>query len=227
VDKLVFQGRKSGKIQVSKHTLAESSAYGNASIIAVLNHLYSSKYPGDKITFDDTERYILGDVRSRFENELLLCLDAEIRNPQQFQNIFNLSWEARLSARPGLRDPTILLDEEIKSLSEVYNKFHHIWFDEDEAEECYKKGTLPSRFITMQYTQERFIYFQNDEVWTKMISRTKDGRLVEELKSLVPYSFIKRFQLDTNTIYREVKNDRFEYNNYTKSSGNSQANLWG
>ena len=222
MEKLVFQGRKPGSIQVSKNTLSESSAYGNASIIAVLKNLYASKYPEAEIIFDDKERFILGDVRAKCDNELLLCLDAETRNADQFRNIFNLEWEARLSARPGLLDPTILLDKEILSLNDVYNKFHHIWFDEDEAEECCKTGKLPTRFITMQYTEERFDYFQNENVWKMMKSRTKDGRWIEEKKSLVPKSFIKRFQLESQSIYKEVKNGKFKNNNYRSSSGISK-----
>ena len=204
MEEFKFQGRKPASIQVSDNTLKESSDYGNASIIAVMTILYAEKHPLFKVNFDDTERYKLGDVRVKFEDELLLCLDAEIRDSLQFNKIFNLEWQARLSARPGLKEPSILLDEDISSLSDVYKKFYHIWFDENEAKNCFLYNTLPTKFVIMKYSEKVFDYFQDESVWRMMRCKSKDGKWIEELKSLVPYDFIKTYELSKDSLYRIV-----------------------
>jgi len=211
--------RKHGDVQTGEYALKENVVFGNSAAISVISHL--QKQNDDPYTFDDTETYLLGDVRFFSENGLMLVSEAEVRDPSQFNMIWNQKWEPRLSKRPGYDDHSLFIDKKIIiSSEEFHSKFVHLWFDIEEARLCYEKGIMPSKFIMMKYSLNVQKSLENKFQW--MSCRDKSGNSIKEWKATVPFIFLTRFEYNINLKNFTKKKYTNANNNYRQSSGISK-----
>ncbi len=211
--------RKHGDVQTGEYPLKENVVFGNAAAISVISYLQEQN--DDPYVFDDTETYLLGDVRFFSDNALKLVTEAEVRDPFQFNKIWTQNWEPRLSKRPGYDNHNLLIDKKIiNSSEEFHSKFVHLWFDIEEAKLCYQKGTMPSKFIIMRYTLNVQEYLEDKFQW--MTCRDKSGKEVKEWKALVPFMFLTRYEYNQNLKNFTKKKYTNANKNYRPSSGISE-----
>jgi len=211
--------RKHGDVQTGEYPLKENVVFGNSAAISVISCLQEQN--DDSYTFDDTETYLLGDVRFFSENGLMLVTEAEVRDPSQFNMIWYQKWEPRLSKRPGYDDHSLLIDKKIiNSSEEFHSKFVHLWFDIEEARICYEKGIMPSKFIMMKYSFKVQKSLEDKFQW--MSCRDKSGNSIKEWKATVPFIFLTRFEYNINLKNFTKKKYTNANNNYRPSSGISE-----
>lgn len=214
-----MRSRKPGDVQTGEYPLKENVAFGNAAAISVISFMQEQNL--DPYNYNDTETYALGDVRFLSGKKLMLVTEAEARDPKQFQMIWNQKWEPRLSKRPGYDNHNLLVDKKIiTSSDEFHNKFIHLWFDIEEAKICYEKGIMPSKFIMMRYSSD--LQEHLEDRFELMTCRDINGNFVKELKALVPFMFLKKFELNKYNNKFIGKKYLNANNNLRQSSGISK-----
>lgn len=211
--------RKQGDVQTGEYALKENVIFGNSAAISVISYMQEQNL--DPYTYDDYETYLLGDVRFYSDSNLMLVTEAETRDPKQFDMIWNQRWEPRLSKRPGYDDHNLLINKKIISSSnEFHKKFIHLWFDIEEAKTCYERGVMPSKFIMMRYSSKLQNLLENKFEW--MTCRDKNGNTIRELKALVPFSLLTRFEYNKDFKKFIRKKYTNAFNNYGQSSRTSK-----